>query len=203
LILDLPYNFHWVEPREAARSAQAYAGFLRPFLQAHGIRGVINLRGSNPGHLWWRYETRICARAGIVHCDVKLNSRQLPAQATLVSLIDAFDAMPRPFLLKCSGGQDRTSLAAALYLLHRNGWQELAKAEMQFARWPYLHLPHKNQRWLRLFPQFANEQACRTSLRDWLATTYSARSFRDWLERGGEGASFRGLYGVPGSAPKR
>ena len=42
---DILYNFHWVVPGEAARSAQAYAGFLGPFLSAHGIRSEIKLRG--------------------------------------------------------------------------------------------------------------------------------------------------------------
>jgi hypothetical protein len=164
---------------------------------------LINLRGSNPRHLWWRYETRVCARAGIVHSDVKINSRQLPTRAMLSTLIDAFDAVPPPFLLKCSGGQDRTSLAAALYLLHRDGWHRLAEAEKQFARWPYLHLPKQKQRWLRLLPLFAAEQAGRTALQSWIETGYSAEAFRDWLERRGEGASFHGLYGVPGSANER
>ena len=203
MILDLPYNFHWIEPGEAARSAQAYAGFLGSFLRAHGVRGLINLRGRNPGHFWWRYETRICSEAGIVHCDVKLNSRQLPTQAMLNALIGAFDSVPQPFLLKCSGGQDRTSLAAALYLLHRRGWRALADAEKQFARWPFLHLPKRKQRWLRLFPVFAAEQAGQNPVRSWIETGYSAEVFRGWLERRGEGASFHGLYGVPGSADKR
>jgi len=203
LILDLPYNFHWIERGEAARSSQAYAGFLRAFLRAHGIRSLINLRGSNPGFFWWRYETRTCARAGIVHSDVRLNSRQLPTPAMLTELIDAFDAVPRPFLLKCSGGQDRTSFASALYLLHRLGWRGLAEAEKHFARWPYLHLPNRKQRWLRLFPVFAAEQAGQTPLLRWIETGYSAEAFRAWLERRGEGQSFHGLYGVRGSARKR
>jgi hypothetical protein len=203
LILDLPYNFHWIERGEAARSSQAYAGFLGSFLRSHGIRGLINLRGSNLGHSWWRYETRICARAGVVHCDVKLSSRQLPAPAMLAALVDAFDSVPRPFLLKCSGGQDRTSLAAALYVLHRRGWHELPDAEKQFARWPYLHLPNRNQRWLKLFSAFAAEQAGQAPLRNWIETGYSAETFRGWLEQRGEGESFHGLYGVPGSARKR
>jgi hypothetical protein len=202
LILDIPYNFHWIEQGAAARSAQAYAGFLGAFLRAHGIRGLINLRGRNPKHIWWRYETRICVRDDIVHCDVKLNSRQLPTRAMLIALMDAFDSVPRPLLLKCSGGQDRTSLAAALYLLQQNGWCGLRDAEKQFARWPYLHLPKRKQRWLSLFPKFAAEQAGQIPLRRWIETDYSAEAFRDWLERCGEGASFHGLYDVPGSADK-
>lgn len=203
MILDLPYNFHWVVPDEAARSAQAYAGFLGPFLQAHGIRTLINLRGSNPRHLWWRYETRACARAGVLHCDARFNSRQLPAGAMLLDLLNTFDMAPRPLLIKCSGGQDRTSFAAAIYLLHVHGWQAMPHAARQFARWPYLHFPNRQQRWLRLFPVFAAEQAGAGPLRNWIGGAYSAEAFRIWLEQRGEGASFHGLYGVPGNAPKR
>ena len=96
-ILDVLYNFHWIAPGEAARAAQAYIGFLGPLLKRHDIRAVINLRGANPGHGWWRYETRVCARRGVMHSDVKLNSRQLPTRAMLLDLIDAFASMPRPF----------------------------------------------------------------------------------------------------------
>lgn len=196
MLLDLPYNFHWIEPGEAARSAQAYAGLLSPFLRMHRIRAVINLRGSNPAHLWWKYETRICRKLGVIHRDAKLNSRQLPSRAMLVDLLDAFDSVPRPFLIKCSGGQDRTAFAAALFLLHTRGWRALPQAEQQFARWPYLHWPRREQRWLKLFPGFADEGAGGVPLRYWLETSYSAGDFCEWLTGHGHAGSFRGLYGV-------
>ena len=60
---------------------------------------------------------------GMTHFDAMLDSRKLPTRAMLEQLIVSFDAAPRPFMLKCSGGQDRTSFAAAvLYLIHRGGW---------------------------------------------------------------------------------
>ncbi|MGH6889935.1 MAG: hypothetical protein ACREHF_12200 [Rhizomicrobium sp.] len=196
MILDLPYNFHWIEQDRAARAAQAYAGFLRAFLDAHGIRAIVNLRGRNPHHFWWRYETRTCEALGIVHRDAKLNSRQLPARAMLLDLIDAFDAVPRPLLVKCSGGQDRTSFAAALYLLHNHGWGSFAAASRQFARWPYFHWPRREQRWLGLFPEFSRERAQGSPLADWIAREYDARAFAAWLAMHGEAQSFSGLYGV-------
>ena len=196
LILDLPYNFHWIERREAARAAQPWLGLLGPFLDAHGIRAVLNLRGSNPEQSWWRYETRICFARAIAHRDAKLNSRQLPTRAMLMDIVDGFDSLPRPLLIKCSGGQDRTSLGAALYVLHRGGWSDYAKAEKQFALWPYLHRPSGPQRWLQLFLPFARENAAGRPLKEWLVAGYSAHGFRDWLEARGEREAFAGLYGV-------
>src|SRR6185369_2025557 len=119
---DILYNFHWVIPGEAARAMQAWAGGLGPFLKRRGIAAIINLRGRNDDLSWWKKETAIAKSAGIAHLDAMLDSRKLPTTDMLVQLIAAFDAAPRPFMLKCSGGQDRTSFAAALYLIHRDGW---------------------------------------------------------------------------------
>lgn len=191
---ELLYNFHWIEPGRAARSSQAYAGFLAPFLRGHGICALVNLRGPNPQWRWWRSERRVCAKLGVEHRDVMLSSKRLPTRNMLIALFDAFDEARRPFLLKCSGGQDRTSFAAALYVIHSRGWSALADAQQQFARWPYLHLPHRHQRWLKLFLTFAHQCAGPTSLRQWVATAYRPDDYKSWLEARGEGASFLGTY---------
>src|SRR5476651_516837 len=148
---DILYNFHWVVPGDAARAAQAWAGRLTGFLKKRGIRAIINLRGRNDDLSWWKNETRAAQKAGAAHFDAMLDSRKLPTKAMLADLIAAFDAAPKPFLLKCSGGQDRTSFAAAIYLIHRGGWNAMAEAEAQYARFPYLHFPKTHQRWLKEF----------------------------------------------------
>lgn len=191
---DFFYNFHWIEPGKAARSSQAYAGFLRPFLKARGVRALVNLRGPNPRWRWWRNEKKNTARIGAEHRDVMLSSKRLPTRKMLLALLDAFDELPRPFLLKCSGGQDRTSFAAALYIIHTKGWGAFDAAQEQFARWPYLHMPKQQQRWLKQFPVYAREQANGRSLRSWIADAYVPEDFKAWLEARGEAASFRGLY---------
>lgn len=198
---DILYNFHWVVPGKVARAAQAYAGFLGPFLKRHGIRAVINLRGPNPHWRWWHYEKRICKKHGIIHFDVMLSSRRLPTRQMLVDLIAAFDAAPLPMLLKCSGGQDRTSLAAALYLLHSKGWAAEAEALGQFARWPYLHRPKPQQMWLQSFIEFAKEGAQGRPIGQWFADRYTPEALKVWLEARGMAGAFRGLYDKAGTAP--
>ena len=152
---DILYNFHWVVPDECARAAQAWAGGVGPFLERRGIKALINLRGRNDDLSWWKNETGATNARGIAHLDAMLDSRRLPTQAMMARLIEAFDSAPRPFVLKCSGGQDRTSFAASLYLIHRGGWTAMDQARAQFARFPYLHFPKKHQRWLRPFLDFA------------------------------------------------
>lgn len=200
-VSDVLYNFHWVVPGRAARSSQAYAGFLGAFLRARNIRSVINLRGPNPKHRWWRYETRICKAQGIAHFDTMLSSKRLPTRQMLVDLLDAFARAEAPLLLKCSGGQDRTSFASALLLLQTKGWDALAEAQAQFASWPYLHWPKRHQDWLKVFPEFAREESAGRALADWIRTDYTPERFKVWLEQRGMGKSFRGLYDKPETAP--
>lgn len=183
-LLNLFYNFHWIVPREAARSAQAYAGLLGPFLRANGIRAVINLRGHHPRFDWWEYETAVCAKESVAHFDAMLDSRRLPLKEMLVALLDAFDAAPRPFLVKCSGGQDRTSFAAALYIVHRDGWGAMERARGQFARFPYLHFPKPDQRWLARFLDYACAEAGGAPLGEWIRRDYDPQALAQVLEPG-------------------
>jgi hypothetical protein len=197
---DVLYNFHWIVPGEAARGAQAWAGFLGPFLGGRGIKALINLRGPNPNYSWWRHETATCKARGIAHLDVMLDSRSLPTREMLVRLFDAFDAAPKPFLVKCSGGQDRTSLAAALYLIHRDGWSARAAAEQQFASWPYLHNPKEHQRWLKPFLAFAQGEAAGRPVADWIRSDYTPERLRDWLDANGYAGTYKDIFVKPNSS---
>jgi protein tyrosine phosphatase (PTP) superfamily phosphohydrolase (DUF442 family) len=191
-LLDRLYHLHWVTP-ELARSAQPYLGFYAAFLRPHGFRTLINLRGENAGSGWWHTEKRTSRRLGIAHIDVKLSSRNLPSRANLTALIDAFGAAETPLLIKCSGGQDRTSLAAALFILLRGGAGALGAAETQFALWPYLHRPKKHQRWLRHFPAYAVSQTNGMPIPDWARTRYRPEDFAGWLAENGLAKSFSAL----------
>ena len=198
---DILYNFHWVVPGEAARAMQAWAGHLKPFLSNRGIRAIINLRGRNDDVNWWKKETRQAGELGIAHLDAMLDSRKLPTRAMLATLIDGFDTAPKPFLLKCSGGQDRTSFAAALYLIHRDGWGAMDQALAQFARFPYLHFPKPQQRWLKLFPHFAQRDSQGLPLAQWIAQSYTPENLKAWLDANGMQASYSAIFTRPTRSP--
>jgi protein tyrosine/serine phosphatase len=200
---DILYNFHWVVPGECARAAQAWAGGLGPFLQKRGLAAVINLRGRNDDLSWWKNETAAAEARGIAHLDAMLDSRKLPTRALLQRLIAAFDEAPRPFMLKCSGGQDRTSFAAALYLIHRGGWGAFDAAAAQYARFPYLHFPKRQQRWLRPFLDFAREDAKGAALSTWIAQSYEPEKLKAWLDAHGLADSHAGIFTVPTRSPNQ
>jgi len=188
-ILDRLYHLHWVTP-DVARSAQPYLGFYPAFLAPHRFKGLINLRGENADFGWWTTEKRVASDLGIVHFDVKLSSRNLPSRSGLAALFEAFAGAQRPLLLKCSGGQDRTGLAAALYVLRLKGPGALPEAEAQLNSWPYLHFPKRHQLWLRHFPGYANAQAG-AALSQWARDGYDPHHFAAWLEAKGLKGSYR------------
>jgi len=198
---DILYNFHWVVPGEAARAAQAWAGRLGPFLERRGIRAIVNLRGRNDDLSWWKKETAAAEARGIAHFDAMLDSRKLPTRQMLTALIAAFDAAPRPFMLKCSGGQDRTSFAAALYLVHRRGWTAMAAAKAQFARFPYLHFPKRHQRWLKVFLDFARQDADGAPLAGWVREIYTPEKAAAWLDAHGYSGSYAAIFSKPTRSP--
>lgn len=196
-LLNVIYNFHWIVPGEAARSAQAVFGGLSALLESQNIRSLINLRGHNPDYGWWRYETRICEKAGVRHFDAMLDSRKLPTRAMMTELFAAFDKAQRPLLIKCSGGQDRTSFAAALYLLHTRGWTAKEQAESQFARWPYLHFPKAQQRWLKPFLDYAEAEAKGASIAGWAVEHYDPYRFAQWLDVNAPAGSYKEVFLKP------
>lgn len=194
---DTLYNFHWVVPGEIARSAQAYAGFLGPFLKRHGIRSVLNLRGPNPKFGWWHYEKRVTDSMDVTHSDMPLNSRNLVLRLQLTRILDFMTVAPKPLLVKCSGGQDRTSFVCALYLLDRKGWSRFDEAMEQFSRWPYLHFPKTHQRWLKQFFLYARSHAGDKSLREWIEEDYEPENFKAWLDANDMADFYRTLYKAP------
>ncbi len=67
-------------------------------------------------------------------------------------------------------------------------------ARAQFARWPYLHFPKPEQRWLRHFIEFAREDANGQPIAAWIRTAYAPERFRDWLTARGRGDTFKAIF---------
>jgi protein tyrosine phosphatase (PTP) superfamily phosphohydrolase (DUF442 family) len=189
-LLARAYNWHRVD-QDLYRSAQMYGGHVSALVDAHGIATVINLRGENPKSSWYLPERDSCEALGVGYLDRPLHSRRLPKQRMLVELLEAYETAPRPMLIKCSGGADRTALAAALYLLHRDGLPGMTIARRQMATIPYLHLPKRYQRWIRFFPRFFAADNEGMSLADWVNTRYDPDRFADWLDDQGQDGTWR------------
>ena len=113
--LQLVGNVHVVEPGVLYRSAQLNGQKLADVMDAYGIKSVINLRGENSGSWWYDNEVAVTTAHGASHLDVRMSALQDPAVGTIAKLMETMRTAPRPILIHCQSGSDRTGLAAALF----------------------------------------------------------------------------------------
>ena len=132
-------NFHEVIPGELYRSAQVEAGDLTRYHQEHKIASVLNLRGNNTGTPWYDDEVREAKQLNIKHIDFSMKaSRELTKEQAL-ALIDIMRNAPKPLLIHCHAGADRTGLASALYVAAIANQGEWAAEKQMWMT--YGHLP--------------------------------------------------------------
>lgn len=132
-------NFHEVIKGEFYRSAQPKGRDIERYAREHGIKSIINLRGENANDTWYKEEVAGAQQAGIAHYDFRMKaSRELTNEQAL-ELIALMRDAPKPLLIHCKSGADRTGLAAAFYVAAIAKQSEWA-AERQL--WiHYGHLP--------------------------------------------------------------
>lgn len=108
-------NFHTVIEGQLYRSAQPTPAQLDAYVKDHGIKTIINLRGEKQNAAWYQAEIRTAAELGVGHIDFAMSaSRKLtPDRADEIVAIMA--AAPKPILVHCQSGSDRTGLVSAIY----------------------------------------------------------------------------------------
>jgi undecaprenyl-diphosphatase len=125
LILLLPFvyflyevekgNFHVITEGEAYRSAQLNRDKLEYYIKKYQIRSILNLRGQNSDASWYKDEIEVSKEQNAMHYDIALSaSHELNAE-DVQSLLRVFKDAPRPILIHCKGGADRTGLVAAMW----------------------------------------------------------------------------------------
>ncbi|MEO0903503.1 MAG: dual specificity protein phosphatase family protein [Pseudomonadota bacterium] len=138
---------------------------------AMGIKTVLNLRGvhKQPHYL---FEVESCERLGLNLVTVHLSARNAPKVEKLKQMLDAFDTMERPFLMHCKSGADRTGLAAALYLMVKEG-RSVAEVRNQLS-FRYLHIRRSSTGILDHFLDVyeARNAQSPVNVRDWIENEY-------------------------------
>lgn len=172
------------------RSGQPCALWLwRRLFADHAFATVVNLRGPNKRHQWYQNEIAVCAENGCRHHDLLFSSRRLPSRELLVQFLDLIENEPRPILVKCAGGAERTGLASALWLM--NHGVDVAQARRQLRLLPYLHWAKREQRWLGEFFKYYAKTCGPRTLRDWLTQVYSDEAFARFMIDRGHGDYWR------------
>ncbi len=133
-------NVHVLEPGVAIRAAQPSAARLDDIVRTYGVRSVINLRGPNAGQPWYDEEMAASKRLGLAHVDIALSARQELTPAQLDAVLARVAQAPKPVLIHCNGGSDRTGLVSAAWVWSRGGSADAAGKQLavRYGHFPWL-----------------------------------------------------------------
>jgi protein tyrosine/serine phosphatase len=116
LILQSRGNFHEIIPGELYRSAQLSPEQLEKFAKNYKIQTIINLRGSNPNDAWYQQETAVATKLQLKHIDYPISRKYTITSTQVKELTDILRTAPKPVLIHCKAGIDRTGFVSALYI---------------------------------------------------------------------------------------
>lgn len=133
-------NFHAIVEGEAYRSAQPSGAQLAAWTRANGIKSVVNLRGPHPGTPWYDEEVATAAALGLAHYDFGMSARKGLTQAEAADLATILRDAPKPVLIHCKAGADRTGLASAIYLADTGRSEDAAERQISL-RFGHISVP--------------------------------------------------------------
>lgn len=108
-------NVHTVQNGVLYRSAQLGPATLAIVVRQYGIKSVLNLRGAHAGKPWYDGEVAAAREIGVAHYDYPLSAKRLVNAGQIADLMALVRRAPKPLLIHCQSGADRTGLVAALY----------------------------------------------------------------------------------------
>ena len=139
--LQMRGNFHPVVAGVAYRSAQPTAEDLIRWANMAGLHSVINLRGAHDGTPWYDEEIAASATLGLAHYDFAMSANEPLEPERAARLIALLRTAPKPVLIHCMSGADRTGLASALLLADLDHDEDAAERQTSF-RYGHISLPH-------------------------------------------------------------
>lgn len=131
-------NFYEVDPGNFYRSAQLSPEELAEAVDRYGIKTVISLRGDFD-EPWYPKELAAVKMLGLHFVSIPMHAELLPHREQLLELLRALDTSPRPILVHCKSGSDRTGEASAIYLMEYLN-KPKAEAVDEALQLKYLHL---------------------------------------------------------------
>ena len=141
LYLTAVSNFHVVSPGQIYRASQMSGRVLSLVIQQHNIKTILNLRGANGDRAWYCGETNIASQLGVKHFDFGLSAHREVTDEEMDQILAIIRAAPKPVLIHCQMGADRTGLVSALclYSIEQKPSAEAGRElSMRYAHFPYL-----------------------------------------------------------------
>lgn len=140
--LQIAGNFHTVIKDQLYRSAQPTPAQLSAYVRTHGIKTIINLRGEKSNAAWYAAEIKTAGELGVEHIDFAMSASKVLTLDRADQLVAIMEAAPKPILIHCQAGSDRTGLVSAIYS-HRIAGMPEGRSERQLSfYYGHVGLPH-------------------------------------------------------------
>lgn len=137
LVFDLVIiNFRTVVDDEVYRSAQPSMHRAETWVKEYDIKTIINLRGTSQDIV--HEEEALVEPMGVEMHHFRLSKRRPPPRDAFLGLLDLMDNAPRPMLIHCLQGYDRSGFVSFLAAWRIGGRSyEDAKEELAIAWRPW------------------------------------------------------------------
>lgn len=131
-------NFHKVD-KNLYRSAQLFC-FNLFYLKMFKIKSILNLRSTIKFQnvKWYKDEINMAKKLGIEMHEYPIGDREEISVESMQDIIEIMRNAPKPMLIHCKSGADRTSLGSALYQYAINNNEEMAHKSLSIK---YGHFP--------------------------------------------------------------
>lgn len=166
-------NLHVLQKGQAYRAGTIPPKRLARKIKKFGIRTVINLRGAQPHKRWFQRQDKVLRTLRIGFYNIPMSAKTLPSRENALKLIDLFDHAPRPILIHCRAGADRTSEAAALWKLTQEGsTKQEARRQLSDTYGHFSNRYPAKKLFISLLPDNP------TQIRSWLRNHYNPGKYR-------------------------
>lgn len=109
-------NVHVVDEGKLYRSARLEPDQLEQVIQRFGIKSILNVRGEALGESWYENEISLSKNLHLSHFDYGLSAGDPVTIYQIKEIVKIFRDAPKPILVHCEGGADRSGLVSALFL---------------------------------------------------------------------------------------
>jgi undecaprenyl-diphosphatase len=133
-------NFHVVSEGQVYRSRQLTTDEMADYVQRYKIKSVLNLRGANKEARWYQEELRASELLGVEHYDYGISANHEVEHQDIEGILRIIRQAPKPILVHCKFGSDRTGLIAAAYLyaIERKAIREAEEQlSLRYGHFPY------------------------------------------------------------------
>ncbi|WP_207536843.1 tyrosine-protein phosphatase [Sabulicella rubraurantiaca] len=176
-LLRIPWrNWGVVESGALYRSNHPLPWQLAEATKRHGLQSVINLRGRRDSCGSDALGRQRAAELGLVHADQPFESRGAPHKDRILRLMELYQTLPRPILIHCKSGADRTGLAAGIWHLMQGRTAADAARELSLR---HGHVAAARTGILdAFFEEYAKAEARGVPFETWLTEEYDEAALR-------------------------